>query len=126
MQTEFFDSFKYLTISLVIAVVVLVVVVLTPIRYSMFGRFMSRMPWSSRVAKSLSDSHDSETPMGLLTDLYTKGKITKKEFDAVERDLELYVSGKKSKDEFDVVKHDIELCASEKNPKSRFSLFKKT
>jgi len=125
MLSEYFDSFKYLTFSLIIVALVLFVVVVTPLRQSTFRRLGSKMPWSSRLDKSLSDLHGSETPMELLAELYTKGEITKNEFDAVKRDLELYVAGKKTKNEFDVVKHDIEFYTSEKSPKNKFNPLKK-
>jgi len=125
MLSECVDSFKCLTFSLIIVALVLFVVVVAPLRQSTFRHLRSKLPWSSRLDKSLSDLHGSETPMELLTELYTKGKITKNEFDTVKKDLELYVTGKKTKNEFDVVKHDIEFYTSEKNLKNKFNPFKK-
>jgi len=123
MITELFDSFKSLTFYCILAAFVLTVLVVAPLRQSMFGRFGSLFSWSIGTDKP---SSTTETPMELLTELYNKGKITKSEFETVKKDLELYVNGKTTKDEFDAVKKDLELYASDKSSKNKLPLFKKT
>ena len=118
MLTEQLISPKTLMIISMVTVFVLVLVIVLPFGYALFSRLGIMSPRSGSSTKILRNE-EPETPMELLTELYQSGKITKKEFDDVKKDLELYVVGKKSKNEFETVKHNLEHYIEEvKHPDS--------